>query len=79
MFLRKVILKLCSKFIGENPCRDVISIKLPGTFIEITIRHGFPAYFQNTFYYEYSGWLLLFNLRSLGIFNFYGTFFKKNI
>ena len=28
MFLRKGILKICSKFTGEHPCRSVISKKL---------------------------------------------------
>ena len=40
MFLRKGVLKRCSRFIGENPCRSVISIKLLSET---------SAYFQNTF------------------------------
>ena len=28
MFLEKDVLKICSKFTGENPCQSVISIKL---------------------------------------------------
>ena len=28
VFLGKRVLKICSKFTGENPCRSVISIKL---------------------------------------------------
>ena len=28
VFLRKVVLKICSKFTGEHPCQSVISIKL---------------------------------------------------
>ena len=28
VFLGKVVLKICSKFTGERPCRSVISIKL---------------------------------------------------
>ena len=28
VLLRKVVLKICSKFTGEHPCRGVISIKL---------------------------------------------------
>ena len=28
VFLRKGVLKICSKFTGEHPCRSVISIKL---------------------------------------------------
>ena len=30
MFLVKGVLKICSKFTGEHPCRNVISIKLLG-------------------------------------------------
>ena len=40
VFLGKGLLKICSKFTGEQPCRSVISIKLQGNFIEITLRHG---------------------------------------
>ena len=36
----KSVLKICIKFIGEHPCRSVISIKLQNNFIEITLRHG---------------------------------------
>ena len=44
VFLRKSVLKICSKFTGEHPCRSVISIKLLCNFIEITLRHGcFPV------------------------------------
>ena len=34
-FLGKSVLKICSKFTGEHPCRSVISIKLLCNFIEI--------------------------------------------
>ena len=40
MFLKKVVLKICSKFTGEHPYRSVISIKLQSNFIEITLRDG---------------------------------------
>ena len=47
MFLGKDVLKICSKFAGEHPCRSVISITLKikfqcqqSNFIEITLRHG---------------------------------------
>ena len=40
VFLRKGVLKICSKFTGEHPCRSVISIKLFCNFIEITLWHG---------------------------------------
>ena len=38
--LGKVVVKMCSKFTGEHPCRSVTSIKLLCNFIEITLRHG---------------------------------------
>ena len=34
VFLRKGVLKICSKFTGEYPCRSVISIELHSNFIE---------------------------------------------
>ena len=40
VFLRKGVLKICSKVTGEQPCRNVISIKLLCNFIEITLQHG---------------------------------------
>ena len=40
VFLRKGVLKICSKFTGEHPCRSVISIKLRSSFIEIALQHG---------------------------------------
>ena len=40
IFLRKGVLKICSKFTGEHLCRSVISIKLPSNFIKIALRHG---------------------------------------
>ena len=53
VFLVKGVLKICSKFTGKHPCRNVIlvpyrsvlsikllSIKLLCNFIEITLRHG---------------------------------------
>ena len=43
VFWEKEVLKKCSKFTGEPPCRSVISIKLFCKFTEITVRHGcFP-------------------------------------
>ena len=39
-FLGKGVLKICSKFTGEHPCRSVISVKLLCNFIEITLQHG---------------------------------------
>ena len=43
VFLVKGVLKICSKFTGEHPCRSGISIKLQSNFIEITIGHGCSA------------------------------------
>ena len=54
VFLRKGVLKTCSKFTGEHQCRSAISIKLQSkatllkstllkiqsNFIEIALRHG---------------------------------------
>ena len=40
VFLRKGVLKICSKFTGKHPCRSGISIKLQSSFIEIALRHG---------------------------------------
>ena len=40
VFLGKGVLKTCSKFTGEFPCRSVISIKLLCNLIEIKIQHG---------------------------------------
>ena len=36
----KYIMKICSKFAGENPCRSAISIKFLCNFFEIALRHG---------------------------------------
>ena len=36
VFLGKGVLKVCSRFTGEHPCRSVISIKL----LKITLQHG---------------------------------------
>ena len=35
------VLKICSIFSGEHPCRRVTLIKLQSSFIEITLRHVF--------------------------------------
>ena len=44
VFLGKRVLKICSKFTGEHPCRSLISIKLRSNFIKMTLRHGrFPV------------------------------------
>ena len=40
VYLRKAVLKICSKFTGEHSFESVISIKLQSNFIEITFRQG---------------------------------------
>ena len=63
MFLRKGVLKICSKFTGEHPCRSAISI------IEIPLRHGRSPVnllhiFKTSLPKNISGWLLLQNDKS---------------
>ena len=67
VFLRKGVLKICSKFAGEYPCRSVISIKLLCNFTEITPGHEcFPVnslhIFGTSFYINTYGGLLLVSL-----------------
>ena len=64
VLLGKGVLKICSKFTGEHPCRSVISIKLLCNFIEITLWHGYSPvnllhFFRAPFSKNTSGWLLL--------------------
>ena len=64
MFLRKGVLKICSRFTGEHPCRSVISIKLQNSFIEITPRHrsspvNLLHIFRTPFPRNTSAWVLL--------------------
>ena len=50
MFLEKGVLKICSRFTGERPCRRLISIKLLCSFTEITLQHGcFPVNLPHIF------------------------------
>ena len=35
VFLGKGVLKICSKFAGEHPCRSAISVKLQSNFLQI--------------------------------------------
>ena len=45
MFVKTAALQLCSKFTGEQPCGNVISVKLACNFTETALPHGcFPAY-----------------------------------
>ena len=66
VFLRKGVLKICSKFTEEHTCRSVISISviLQSNFIEITLRHGCSPVnllhiFRTPFLKNTSRWLLL--------------------
>ena len=64
VFLGKGVLKICSKFTGEHPCRSVISIKLQSSFIEIALRHGCSSVnllhiFRTPFPKNTSWWLFL--------------------
>ena len=64
VLLGKAVLKICSKFTGEHPCRSAISIKLLCNFIEITLRHGCSPVtllhiFRTAFHKNTSGRLLL--------------------
>ena len=64
VFIGKGVLKICSKFTGEHPCRSVISIKLQSNSIEITLRHGCSLvnllHILRTPYKNTPGWLLLY-------------------
>ena len=64
VFLGKSVLKICSKFAGEYPCRRAISIKLLCNFTEIALRHGCSPVnllhiFRTSFPRNTCGWLLL--------------------
>ena len=64
LFLGKGVQKICCKFTGEHPCRNVISIKLLDNFIEITLQHwcspvNLQHIFGTPFYKNTSGGLLL--------------------
>ena len=61
VFLAKGVLKICSKFTGEHPCRSVI---LLCNFIEIALQHGCSPVnllhiFRKPFPRNTTGWLLL--------------------
>ena len=64
VFLGKYVLKICSKFTGEHPCKSAISVKLLCNFIEIALcRWCSPAsllhIFRRPFLKNTCGWLLL--------------------
>ena len=63
VFLGKRVLKICSKFTGENPCRSAISMKL----LDISawlLSCKFSAYLQNTFSQE-PPWMAAFRFSAL--------------
>ena len=73
MFLRKGVLKICSKFRGEHPCRSAISVKLQRNFTEIGLRHGCSPVrllhiLRTPFPRNTSGWLLLFIVKMVIIY-----------
>ena len=64
VLLGKGVLKICSKFTGEHPCQNAISIKLQNNFIEIALWHGCSPVnllyiFRTPFLKTTSEWLLL--------------------
>ena len=72
VFLRKGVLKRCSKFTGENPCRSVISIKMLCNFIEMTLWHvcspiNLLHIFRTPFFRNTNGWLLLYFVKLVSI------------
>ena len=67
VFLRKAVLKICSKVTGEQPYRSVISIKLQNNFIEITLQRvcspvNLLHIFRTLFHKNTYGGLLLYCL-----------------
>ena len=75
VFLRKGVLKICSKFTGEYPCRSAISIELQSNFIEITLRYrcspvNLLHISRTPFPKNNSGWLLLYvDMKTLTIYH----------
>ena len=63
VFLRKGVLKICSKFAGEHPCQSVISVKLQSS--------------ENTFSQEHL-WVAAFVLKALRV-TLVATSTKQNI
>ena len=49
------VLKICSKFTGEHPCRSIISIMLRSNFIEITLRHRCSVNLMHIFEHLFPG------------------------
>ena len=56
VFLWKGVLKMCSKFTGEHPSRNTISMKLQNYWNQTSawvFSCKFAAYLQNTFFWEH--------------------------
>ena len=84
MFLGKFVLKMCSKFTREHPCRSVISIKLQSNFIEIALRHRYSPVnllhiFRTPFHRNTSGWLLLIIFSYLNTISIWNKFWSLRI
>ena len=65
VFLRKDVLKICSKCTGEHPCRSAISIKSLCNFTQITLLQGCSPVnllhvFRKPFLRNTSEWLLMY-------------------
>ena len=52
VFLEKGVLKICSKFTGEHPCRSVISIKLLCSALQLYKNHT-SAWVFSCFFIQY--------------------------
>ena len=84
VFLERGIVKISSKFTGEHPCQNVISIKLLYNFIEITLWHGCSSVnllhiFRKLFYKNTSGELLLcISVSHIFFFNLQKTYSSLN-
>ena len=82
VFLERGVLKKCSKFTGEHPCRSVIWIRLLCNFIEITLWHGCSPVnllniFRTPFLKSTSGRLLLIFVYMMVNFFWVNAFFLK--
>ena len=66
MFLRKGVLKICSKFTGEHPCQSAISIKLLCfAFCKLNERSSLPSgKWRLSFFSEKTGFNILHQLGS---------------
>ena len=77
VFLRKCVLKICSKFTGEHSCQSVISLKLQSNFIEIALQHGCSLvnllYISRTLFLKNTSGRLLLNEPLINEFQFWLT------